>query len=200
MSGSCAELGHPSYAAMEWLQQAAEWFDGDNVMSLLAGCWALAHTSDPAAIAAASRKDTARSAVKRWARGLNCSWAELATAYNRIMAPHLVKTLPTSGAPAANDPPEIRAGMIRRTILRLQSEFGQDETYWLYGPLARMQEALRLLREQDDVESAALAKAQGKAVARDPDSPSVRAFVRWRKAQDAFFKQLGLDDGTEPTA
>lgn len=186
-----AVLYRPSYAALLWMEEAAEWFANDRKMSLLAGAWALAHSNKPALINDVVRRDIASRVIKTWARSLNCSLAALAAGYNSIMAP-LAKPAQDSGDASADGLQE--RCRIRRVLLRLQAEIGGNETEWLYGSIDRLRAGIALLKEKDDADARALAKAQGKAVARDPASPDVQAFVRWRAAVQVFFKVIGLED------
>jgi len=197
MSGLPAVLYTPSYAALAWMEDAGEWFAGDRKLSLLAGVWALAHARDPETIRAASRADIARRAVKRWGRSLNCGLRDLAAAYNTIMQPAKAESRQPSGKAAAEDSRTLRDGHLRRALLRLQAEFGRDEEYWLYGPVSALRDALRLLAEQDAAEAKAIAKAQGKASAQDPERPAVKAFARWRAARAAFMKAVGVGEDEE---
>lgn len=191
-SGVPAILYTPSYAALDWMERAGEWFAGDRKLSLLAGAWALAYARDPETLLQTARADLAERTIKRWARSLNCSLSALASAYNEIMQPAAAaaQTDRSQGADASQ--PQGSGGRLLRVLLRLQSEIGQDQDYWLYGPIERLRAGVALLKEKDDADAKALAKAQGKALARDPDSPDVQAFVRWRAAVDTFFKVIGL--------
>jgi len=78
---------------------------------------------------------------------------------------------------------------MRLILARLTYEFGQEEDYFLFGPRDRMNAALELLQQKDKEERKAIAKAEGKTVVQDPDSPEVQAFVRWRDASDAFLER-----------
>ncbi len=195
LSGVPAVLYTPSYAALVWMEDAGDWFAGDRKLSLLAGAWALASARDPDAFREASRPDIARQEIKRWGRSINCGLRELAEAYNAIMQAGSAAAQ-TSGEASADDSHGARDGKLRRVLLRLQAEFGHDDDYWLYGPAAALRDALRLLAEQDAAEERAIAKAQGKTVAQDPDSHAVKAFARWRAARVAFFAAVGIEEAT----
>jgi hypothetical protein len=184
-----AVLYPPSYASLEWMAKAAGWYDGDKKMSLLAGAWALSRSNRPDQITAAVRKDIASGMIKQWARCLTCSLAALASAYNSILAP-VAKPAQEDGEVSADAPQ--KGCRIRRLLMRLQAEIGGSEQDWLYGSIHRLRAGIAYLKEKDDAEAQALSKVTGKTEARDPESPAVQAFVRWRKAADIFFKELGV--------
>jgi hypothetical protein len=184
-------LYSPSYAALEWMQDASVWFGHNANLALMAGCWALAHARDPRALRGAADAATARKAVRRWGRTLNCSVRTLAAGYNRIMARQAAGQH-TDGKAPANAPRQDCGTMLRHALLRLQAEFGGADDYWLFGPAERLTSALSALRKKDEDEEAALAKAEGRTVVRNPESPAVLAFRRWQYARKAFFEAIGL--------
>jgi hypothetical protein len=195
ISGCPALLYSPSYAALDWMQDASAWFEHSPSLGLLAGCWALAHARDPRALRGAADAATARKAVRAWGRKLNCSVRALAAAYTRIMMPQQQQGAAREpGESPAKPSPEDRGIMLRHALLRLQAEFGGDDDYWLFGPAERFTSALSALRQKDEAEDAALAKAEKRTVARNPESPAVLAFRRWRQARKAFFTAIGLND------
>jgi hypothetical protein len=75
-------------------------------------------------------------------------------------------------------------------LARLCHEFGQDEDYWLFGPHARLNAALELLRKKDEAEERAIAKAAGRGAPRDPSSHAVQSFRAWQKAEAAFLAKF----------
>jgi len=179
-SGRAAYLWSPSYAAMEWIDnQARLWFE-EPFLSL-AICWALAYARDPEALRAAADPRAARRAVHLWAGDLAAPLKDLFDAASAMLA--AIHT-PGPAEPIAGG----RRCPIGRILGRLVQEFGQPEDYWLFGPIRRMDDALDLLRRQDEAASRA-ASGRGAAAA-DPDSPDVQAFVRWRRAADAFLKKF----------
>jgi hypothetical protein len=193
ISGRPALLYTPSYAALDWMQDASVWFARDKSFSLKSGCWALAHARDPKAIRKAADAASARKAVRSWARTLNCSIRALASAYTAIMQ-RQGGSQAGGGKATANGPREDRGTMLRHALLRLQAEFGGDDDYWLFGPAERITTALASIRRKDAEEEAAIAKAEGRTVARNPDSPAVLAFRRWQYARKTFFAAIGLSD------
>lgn len=180
--GQPAILWRPSYAALHWIgDTAAACGRWEN----LCVAWALAFARSPRLL----REDgadprRATRAAHAWAADLNCSMEALLHATVGL----LHESRPETPRREKPDQPPPRAAE-RLVLARLQKEFGQDEDYWLFGPAARTDAALDLMRRMDDAESLAISKSSGKTQARDPDSPEVLAFARWRDVRDAFEKK-----------
>lgn len=178
--GVPAVLWRPSYAAIEWISdtatQCGRWQD-------LCVAWALAHARTPRLLRrlGCSPRHGIR-AAHAWASKLNCSIGALLTATAGVLDENSRQPNEKPATPGA-----LPSRAAERLILaRLVKEFGQDEDYWLFGPRARTDAALDLLRRMDEAESRAMAKATGKTEARDPQSPEVLAFRRWQAAREAF--------------
>lgn len=181
--GRPAILWRPSYAVLHWIGDTAE---ACGKWQNLCIAWALSLAHSPRLLR--ERGADARRAIRAahdWASDLNCSIEALLAAAAGLLDEGRSDTPPPPRSPDAL-PPRVAE---RLALARLQKEFGQDEDYWLFGPRARTDAALELLRRMDDAEVRAMAKAGGKAQARDPDSPEVLAFVRWRDAREAFEKK-----------
>ncbi len=191
-SGRCAVLYPPSYAALVWIEDNVDAFFGAATLKgNLACAWALAHAYDPESFAMASTPRLAGREVKRWAAGLNCGIEALLTATRRLlMHDERYDTTNKHGStrigPEGGRKKKLQA---RLMLARLTHEFGQAEDYFLYGPRDRLMAAIDLIQKKDEAERKAIAKAEGKAAARDPDAPEQRAFVRWREASEAFLER-----------
>lgn len=180
--GRPAILWRPSYAALSWIGDTAtacgRWEN-------LCVAWALATARTPRLLRE-NGADPRRAirAAHAWASDLNCSMESLMHATAALLA----ESQPDEPPRRRADGPPSRAAE-RLVLARLVKEFGQDEDYWLFGPRQRTDAALDLLRRMDDAESRAIAKSGGKSEARDPESPEVLAFARWRDVRDAFEKK-----------
>lgn len=183
--GRPAVLWRPSYAALEWISDVAAlcgvWQD-------LCVAWALAHARSPRAFREeGANPPRAIRAAKAWASDLNCSATALMTATQRLLEECRTDCngMANSSSKGEKKQPPDRVAA-RMVLARLVREFGMPEDYWLFGPLDRLHAALELLRQSDEAEARAVARASGRVEARDPNNPEVLAFLRWRSAAEAF--------------
>ena len=187
-----AVLYSPSYAALEWIAERANaWFDDKQYT--LAIAWALSHGRNSEALQTAGSRWTVTLKVLLWARTRNCSAAALCEAASDLVRRDTGDSDRESGE-AGEEPPSNAVG---RMLIRLLDELGENEDYWLYGPVSRLNIAIEYLREKDRAEARARAAANGKAVARDPDDPDVQDFRAWRKASDAFLAKFAPEETKE---
>jgi hypothetical protein len=187
--GTPAVLYPPSLAAIEWIQEcAARWFAPTEIFYSLSVAWALAFGRDPDALAIACSPRATRRLIRNWSGRLNCGLQALFHAAQELINR---QTATSESAPDRNAPQgQAKAFSKRPTLFRLVAEFGENEDYWLFGPLDRLQAACDYLRRKDAAEAEAIAKASRKPEARDPDSPDVLAFVAWRAASDVFLAKF----------
>lgn len=186
-----AVLYPPTYAALIWIEDHVSDFFGDaTLLANLAVAWALAHGRDPEALREAATPRTARRLVKTWAGGLNCGLRPLVAATKRLLETLSADDGQQEENPAKRDAKHVERSASRMMLARLVLEFHQPEEYWLFGSRDRLSAAIELLRRKDRDERAALARAEGKAAARDPDDPETLAFVAWRKASDEFLERF----------
>ncbi|NQT92548.1 MAG: hypothetical protein HQ559_07295 [Lentisphaerae bacterium] len=186
--GTPAVLYAPSYAVVEWIEHcASQWFDTERVIYHVSIAWALAHGRDPEALHAAATPKACRKLAKKWAGRLNCGLSALFSASARLLQPEAATDpqKPSEAAQGQREPSRMRS-----VLARLCQEFSQEEDYWLFGPIDRLNAAIDLLHRQDEAEAQAISKASGKPEARDPDSPDVVAFNAWRKVSDAFLEKF----------
>lgn len=189
-----AVLRRLSWNALEWYEtRARRWFE--RPMLDLALAWAMAHSRSPAAFRQASEPRRALRAVERWARGLTCSFEALLAATDSLLPdPHGEPGNKTEGGePAAEVLPDYLSAC-GPMLLRLMQEtrLSPDELLWKL-PVDHLLAVRDAIRSQDDAER----RAAEPGAARDPQSPEVLAFVRFRKASDAFLKLVteGPDNG-----
>jgi len=184
-----ARLYTLSLAAHLWIEQAdrEQWFDGDVLLGNLAVAWALAHAREPACLAAADSARSARKAVRRWATRCTCGVAELVEAARRVAAPRACREDAADDTPENGEP--LSHGLVLRLCARLAREFGQGVEYWLFGPHDRVRAAVAVLEAERAAEAAA-SRGSAPGAPRDPASPDVIAFNRWRKASDAFLSAV----------
>jgi glutathione S-transferase len=177
-----------SLAGKMWIEEVEQqgWFAGDPLLETLAIAWACANSRDLAAMRnVGGTERRARRTIRNWAAAIDCPIRALTAAVRHIM-------LPPSEADAVA-PQTVRdaqreagSGCIGEILARLVHEFGRDFEYWLSAPWSEVDAAMQLLRkDSEDME-----KATGKSAAPDPQSPSVRAFARWRKARQQFLAAL----------
>lgn len=183
-----------SWGALEWYEtRAKRWFP--RPMLDLSLAWAMAHSRRPAAFRAASDSPRARRAIVRWAKGLTCSFEALLEACDSL--------LPEPPAQPKKKQPEARpicqpvadeSGSYGPMLLRLMREtgVGVDDLLWhmSFDTLLSLWDSIRA---EDDAE----ARAAEPGAARDPQSPEVLAFVRFREASKAFMKLVTEGGGDE---
>jgi hypothetical protein len=182
------ELRPLSLAGKLWLDELEQqgWFAGDALLETLACAWVLANSRDLVAIAAAGTTERqTRRTILRWARRIDCPVRAITAAVRHIMLPprEADAVAPQTAREARR---EAGNGCVGEILARLVHEFGKDFNYWLSAPWREVEAALSLLRKDAE----AMSKAVGKAGARDPQSPEVIAFCRWREARGRFLRLL----------
>jgi hypothetical protein len=191
-----ASLRRLSWGALEWYEtRARRWFS--RPMLDLALAWAMAHGRRPAAIRAASDPERAARAVTRWAKQLTCSFEALLAAADSLL-PEPKDEEPKAERPesekqgAEDGEPPLPGSACGPMLLRLMRETGMSEPDLLWRlPEDHLLALWEAVRAQD----AADRRAADPDGPRDPNSPEVLAFVRFRRASKEFLAAVGADNG-----
>lgn len=180
-----------SFAGKLWLERLElnGWFSNDPTSETIAIAYAL-HVSqgDDAFTLSGTTERRLRLQLKKWIRRYDAPIRCVSDAARRIMMPDENDSRPATETVKANVQVSDHdaMGFVGQVVARLVHEFGKDFSYWMYSPWHEVEAAMNVLRK--DAEE--IRKASGKKEARDPDDPSVLAFMRWRKAQDRFLMNL----------
>ena len=130
-----------------WLEQRAEaWFRGLPLYDDLALAFALAHGRTPFALWQLTDRRSAMRAIKRWRRGLGCTYQELIRAVKRV--------LPPSDDEAVGPDDKANRTQYGPILALVCREYGNTPEHWMWDePVTRVQALVEQYRARMDAEA-----------------------------------------------